>query len=126
MRSRTIGIIIGIIGLLVVVAAGVWVFGSVAGLGFLGHGLVGRGMMYYGYGRFGYYPGVALLRFVFMVLILGGAAALVVWLFRRGAPAHLVTSSTGGQAVTILRERYAKGEITHEEYDQIRKDLEEK
>ncbi len=43
------------------------------------------------------------------------------WLpqFNQTRPAH--SSQT---PLEVLKERYARGEITHEEYDQIRRDLE--
>ena len=58
---------------------------------------------------------------IWMLVFWGGLIALIVWaitrLTRRGGPA-------GGQnALDIARERYARGEITREQFDQIKKDL---
>ncbi len=57
-----------------------------------------------------------------MVLFWGGIIALVIWGIRR---------LTGGSQETgqrrtpldIAKERYAKGEISREEFEQVRKDL---
>jgi putative membrane protein len=67
-----------------------------------------------------------LLMLVFWLLLIGGAGALVVWVVRR-----LATYPRGGQppfappdeALEVLRQRYAKGEISREEYERIRQDL---
>ncbi len=59
---------------------------------------------------------------IFMVLFWGAIIALVVWgikkLTERGPEA-------GGrkEPLDIARERYARGEITKEEFDRIKKDL---
>jgi putative membrane protein len=58
---------------------------------------------------------------IWMVLFWGGFIALIVWgisrLTRRSA-------ATGRQTpLEIARERYARGEITKEEFEQIKKDL---
>ncbi len=67
-----------------------------------------------------------LFMLAFWVLVIGGAIWLVVTLARGssgtlqmkgGAPA-------GGQtAVDILKTRYAKGEITKEQFEQMKRDL---
>ncbi len=71
-------------------------------------------MWMHGFGGFG---GVWMLfGFVFWV-------ALVVWLVRtagRGASA----SAPGGDALAVLKLRYARGEITKEQFEQMRKDIE--
>jgi len=58
---------------------------------------------------------------IWMIVFWGGLIALIVWgitrLSRRGGPA-------GRQdALDIARERYARGEITREQFDQIKRDL---
>jgi putative membrane protein len=58
---------------------------------------------------------------IWMILFWGGLIALIVWgisrLARRG-------SATGKQTpLEIVKERYARGEITKEQFEQIKKDL---
>ena len=58
---------------------------------------------------------------VWMVLFWGGLIALIVWgitkLSRRNG------STTKQDPLDIAKERYAKGEISEEEFNQIKKDL---
>lgn len=95
------------------------------GAGMMGFGMMGPGMMggYGGYGGmmggWGYNPIGWILALVFWVLIIGGVVWLVVWLAR----------SAGGtprsdSAIEILRARYARGEITKEQFDEMKKNLE--
>lgn len=76
-----------------------------------------------------------LIGMAFMVLFWGGIILLIVWAIRQisgprrefsGAPGspQRPPSSSRTAALDIARERYARGEITKEQYDQIRKDLE--
>ena len=89
-----------------------------------------------------------LVMLLFWVLLIGGIALVAIWLFRQGyigrGPArgtggtggsggndglHLGNSgsgsgSRGGQsALEILSQRYARGEIDREQYEQIRRDI---
>jgi putative membrane protein len=98
-------------------------------------GLMGGGMMMWpgmmgwaGWGGFGFSPIWGVVMMVFWVLIVGGAVALVVWLLQQGrtSQADVSRSSVGGRALDILQERYAKGEITKEQFEQIRRDIEGK
>jgi putative membrane protein len=58
---------------------------------------------------------------IWMVLLWGGLIALIVWGITRLTRHNL---SAGRQTpLDIARERYARGEITREEFDQIKKDL---
>jgi len=62
---------------------------------------------------------------VWMVVVIGAVIALVVWGIRRlsehgGAGAG---SATRRDPLDIAKERYARGEITKDQFDQIRRDL---
>ena len=61
------------------------------------------------------------LMMSFIVLFWVGIASLVVWLIVRATKGDLHAERR--MPLEIARERYAKGQITKEEFDQIRKDL---
>jgi putative membrane protein len=69
-----------------------------------------------GHGGWGWFGGMGML--LFWVLVLLGVLALGKWLFAGG-----LRSSAPGTALDILNERYARGEIGREEFEQKRKDL---
>ncbi len=58
-----------------------------------------------------------LLMVGFFVLVIGAGIAALIWFARR------VSTAEGGSALRILRERYARGEISREEYEQMRDEL---
>lgn len=60
-----------------------------------------------------------LLMPIGMIIFWGGVIALIVWAIRQ------FTEGRGGgdNAVEIARSRYARGDISREEFDQIRRDL---
>ncbi len=93
-------------------------------------GLLGGGMMMWpgmmGSGAFGISPIWGILMMLFWVLIIGGVAWLVVWLLQQGRPSPIGPVAAGSQALEILKERYARGEITREQFEQMRRDLEGK
>jgi putative membrane protein len=62
------------------------------------------------------------LNLLFVLLIIIGVVFLIWWLVKQfsGGPAWHGPSS---RALDTLKERYAKGEISKEEYDRIKKDL---
>ncbi len=75
-----------------------------------------------GWGSWGWAGPVLMIGF--WILVIAGIVLLVRWMVRQG---H--TSGGGGgrenTALDILKQRYARGELTEEEYRRIRKDLEE-
>lgn len=76
----------------------------------------GNNPMGWGFGLFG---GIFML--IFWILIIAGIVALVRWLMvsqSRGTHSQSKTPSD------ILKERYAKGEVSKEEFDKMKKDLE--
>jgi putative membrane protein len=58
---------------------------------------------------------------VFWIAVIAGVAILVRWITSLGERSR----GPGSQdtAIDILKKRYAKGEITKEEYEQIKKDI---
>lgn len=76
-------------------------------------------MMGWDYGMMGAFGLIGLL---FNLLLIVGVVVLVVWAVRRftergGQP------SGGGSAREVLQLRYARGEITREQYQEMLKDL---
>ncbi|MBI5651111.1 MAG: SHOCT domain-containing protein [Chloroflexi bacterium] len=63
-----------------------------------------------------------LLMIAFWVLIIGGAVWLVVTLARNNQGLTAATAS-GQMPLALLQTRYAKGEITKEQFEQLRRDL---
>jgi putative membrane protein len=81
---------------------------------------IGQGgiIMWYMHGGWG---GWMIFGGIFMLLFWGGIIALIVWAINR-----LVRHGGGGSKQTpldIAKERYARGEITREQFEQIKKDL---
>ena len=66
-----------------------------------------------------------ILHLVFWVGLLAGLTLLVVWAIRRArVPASAVPYADGGpNAKEILQARYARGEVTREQYETMKQDL---
>jgi len=80
---------------------------------------IGPGMMGgWGMGWFG-----MIFMFVFLVLVVVGLVFLIKWLIKATKGEKDVTIGSS-KAIDILKERYAKGELTKEEFEKIRRDLE--
>ena len=63
-----------------------------------------------------------ILGFIFFIAIIVGIILFIVWLVKRTT--HSVSEpKIESRALESLKERYAKGEITKEQYTEIRKDL---
>ncbi len=63
--------------------------------------------------------GVGLVALVVMV----GVAVLVLWLSRRGNTTVTMSAKPQETPLDILKARYARGELTKEQFDQMRQDL---
>jgi putative membrane protein len=74
-------------------------------------------MMYYGYGH-GY--GGMFMWIIFLIII-----GLLIYFIVQGQKTKGPTPTQNESHLDILKKRYAKGEITKEEYERIKKDLEE-
>ena len=83
----------------------------------------------YGFGGFGTFGWIGLIiNLVLTVGIIVGIVLLVVWAVRRlsaSGQGHSMTTyqAPGQNAREILQVRYARGEITREEYQQMLSDL---
>jgi putative membrane protein len=60
---------------------------------------------------------------LFWLAILIAIVAGVVWFIRQGTLGGSGSASHRDQAIEVLRERYARGEISKEEFDRMRQDL---
>lgn len=78
--------------------------------------------------RWGFHPGLTpwwwIVRvgiwFVIVVLVV----ALVIWLLRQSGGSRPASGASEDRALAILRERFARGEITREQFDEMRRALE--
>lgn len=120
-----------ILGVILVVVLVVLLLGGAGMLGFGGFGMGGMMGGYGGYGGmmggygaqgFGFNPIGAIISLVFWALIIGGIVLLVIWLVRNAGRTWL-TASTGESPLDILKARYAKGEITKDQFDAIKRDV---
>lgn len=71
-----------------------------------------------GLGHFGMFFG-----FIFMFLFFTGFVLLIIWIVKQFGHGGQSTSSPAGNALEILKERYAKGEISKEEFTEMKKEL---
>jgi len=60
---------------------------------------------------------------LWLILFWGMVIWLIVWAIRKVSQSGRGSSSGGGSALDIAKERYASGEITKAEFDQIKNDL---
>lgn len=96
-------------------------YGGMMGQGMMGPGMMGRGMMGQGtMGRgvmdFGY--GGIFMWVLFLILI-----AVVTYLVIKATKTKGFVASTAETPLAILKKRYAKGEITRQEFEKMKKDL---
>jgi putative membrane protein len=72
-------------------------------------------MMWQGMGDWGWGTGIGwFFMLSFWVLVIVGIVTLIRW---------LIGASSGSRALDILRERYAKGEITKEQFEQTKREI---
>ena len=115
MRGRDVAILVGAIALVVLF------FGLLGGGMMMGWGMFGPGMM--GWGGYGFNPFAWIAMLVFWALIIGGLALLVVWLVREVLPAAVVPVGPP-HALDVLKARYARGEITRDQYEEMKREIE--
>jgi putative membrane protein len=83
-----------------------WGYPNMMG-GFFGGGLGWVGMVF---------------GFIFFILVVIGIILLIVWLVKKSNHPG-VENRTESKALEVLKERYAKGEITKDQFDNMKKDL---
>ena len=72
-----------------------------------------------GFGIFG-----MIFGFMFMLLFIVGSVLLIVWIVKQFAPPGGTSAPPAtSNALEILKERFAKGEISKEEFAEMRKEL---
>jgi len=98
-------VVLGVLVLLPALWMGVGGWGWMMGPGMMGPGMMGR------WGGWGWGCG-GLVGLVLLLLLVAGVALVVVGLARR---------ERSDSALEILRERLARGEITAEQYEELRK-----
>ncbi len=59
---------------------------------------------------------------LFWLAVIAGVVALVVWALRNPAKGPAPTCCANS-ALDLLNQRYARGEISHEQYEQTKKDI---
>jgi len=80
---------------------------------------MGRWMMGdWGMGWFG-----MIFMLLFWVLIIVGIVFLIRWLIQSTGSRNRFDVDTGSQAMDILKERYAKGEINQDEFESMKKEM---
>jgi putative membrane protein len=125
MNDRDTGWIVILAIILIVVLIGPFMFmGGMMGPGMMGGGMMGGGMMGYGYG-FNWFGAIIQLLFflIFIGLIIFGVYYFVSGSTLKTGARSLDAPKSSDRSLEILKERYAKGEITKEEYDRIKKEL---
>jgi putative membrane protein len=119
LNEKDSGWIIILIIVLVIALLGPFMFmGGMMGPSMMGGWHMGQGMMGYGYG-YGFNWIAAVLQIILFVVFLG-LIVFGVYYFIGGR--RLKSSE---RSLDILKERYAKGEISKEDYDKMKKELKE-
>jgi putative membrane protein len=113
-----------VIAIVLIAVLALLLLSGVGMMGFGGFGMMGPGMMGNGYGGmmggYGFNPFGAILSLAIWAVIIGGIVLLVIWLVRN---VNVAPHESSESPLDILKARYAKGEITKEQFDQMRRDL---
>ncbi len=111
-ESRSVWAIVAVVSLVLVLFIALMMGGGVMGGGMMGNWNWGSG------GN----PLGGLLTLVFWALLIGGVLVVVLWALGQVRPTN---NDAGNQqdALEILKQRYARGEINKEQFEQIKRDL---
>jgi len=102
------------------VAVSIGMFMFVTGHAFAqGSGMMGPGMMGWGYGM-GWLGWIFMI--IFWIVVIAGVVLLVRWIVSTGEKSRGPQLSKD-TAIDILKKRYAKGEVSKEEYERMKKDI---
>ena len=82
-------------------------------------------MGHYGMTGYGIGGGVftVLFHLLFWALLIAGVYFLIRWVTTNATQAGNAKGETSNQPLEIIKHRYAKGQITREEYEQLKQDL---
>ena len=82
-------------------------------------------MWHHGYGMMDGFGGSWMMGIglVFWLLIIAGIVVLVVWAVRTASGRGTGSTPQGVDALEIARRRYASGEISKEQFEQLKKDF---
>jgi putative membrane protein len=83
--------------------------------GYGGYSGMGYGMMGGGWSIFGW---------LFMILFWAAIILAIIWLYKQIRGPTVEPTATGESPVDILKKRYASGEITKEQFEKMKKELE--
>ena len=61
--------------------------------------------------------------FIFMLLFVVGSVLLIVWIVKQFAPGGTSVPPPTSNALEILNERFARGEISKEDFAEMKKEL---
>jgi putative membrane protein len=73
-----------------------------------------------------YGPGFMLIGMIFWILVIIGVVLLIVWLVNQNKTNTVsrAQNQNSDSAMEILKQRYAKGEITDDEFEDMKRKLE--
>jgi putative membrane protein len=75
------------------------------------------------WGWWGWIGGIFMM--IFWILVIVALALFIRWLASAGGNRSRLLPGPGESAVDILRKRYARGELTKEQFESMKRDLEE-
>ena len=79
-----------------------------------------KGGMMGGHG-FGFFT--MFIGLIFMLAFIGGIVLLIIWIVKQFSTDRSSTPTVRSNALEILKERFAKGEISKEEFSDMKKEL---